>query len=288
MQAAEGEPHELTTALRVVLVAFLVLVGLAFILLYLRSGHTDREFAWTIKPEITAAFLGAGYGAGGVLIVASLRRRPWVEVRVGLWIVMLFTAMILVAILLHLERFHFGAASGGVARFAAWVFLAVYVFAPTVGAWLLVREQRLAGPQPRGGVAIPAWFKVALATQGGLMVIFGTALYLAPGLFAPVWPWTLTSLTAQAVASWLVPIGVGSLVVLREGDLRRARVLALTFLAYGLLQLGAVARYSEQVQWHEPSAWIWVTLLIIAVATGSYGLLATAGRTPAGQPATIR
>ena len=287
MKAAEGEPHELTVALRVVLVAFLVLVGLAFILLYLRSGHTDREFAWTIKPEITAAFLGAGYGAGGVLIVASLRRRPWAEVRVGLWIVMLFTAMILVATLLHLERFHFGAASGGVARFAAWVFLVVYVFAPTVGAWLLVREQRLAGPQPRGGMAMPAWFKVALVTEGGLMVIFGSALYVAPGVFAPVWPWALTPLTAQAVGSWLVPIGLGNLVVWYEGDLRRVRVLALTFLAYGLLQLGAVARYSDQVQWHEASAWIWVALLISAVVTGSYGLLATTDRTAAGQSTTL-
>jgi hypothetical protein len=33
--------------------------------------------------------------------------------------------------------------------------LAVYLFVPTVGTWLLVREQRLAGPQPPGGLALP-------------------------------------------------------------------------------------------------------------------------------------
>jgi hypothetical protein len=77
MDAAEDGPRRLTKAMRVVLVVFLALAGLAFILLYLRSGHTDREFAWTIRPEVTAGFLGAGYGAGCVLVAASLRRRPW-------------------------------------------------------------------------------------------------------------------------------------------------------------------------------------------------------------------
>ena len=233
MDAAEDGPRRLTTAMRVVLMVFLALAGLAFILLYLRSGHTAREFAWTIKPEITAAFLGAGYGAGCVLVAASLRRRPWTEVRVGIGIVLLFSTMILVAMLLHLERFHFGAANGAIARLAAWVFL-------------------------------------------------------APWVFAPAWPWPLTSLTAQTVGSWLVPIGLGNLAVLREGDLQRARVPALTSVVYGLLQFGALARFGDQVQWHEAGAWIWVALLLNAIFTGGYQLLATAGGTAQGQPAIIR
>ena len=288
MDAAEDGPRRLTTAMWVVLVVFLVLAGLAFILLYLRSGHTAREFAWTIRPEITAAFLGGGYGAGCVLVAASLRRRPWAEVRVGIGIVLVFSAMIQVTILLHLERFHFGADSGAIARLAAWVFLAVYVFVPTVGTWLFVREQRLAGPQPPGGLALPGWFKVAIGAQGGLLVGFGAALFVAPWVFASAWPWALTSLTAQAVGSWLVPIGLGNLAVLREWDLRRARVPALTSAVYGLLQLGALARYGDQVQWHEAGAWIWVALLIIAIVTGGYNLLATAGGTAGQRRAVLR
>jgi hypothetical protein len=83
------------------------------------------------------------------------------------------------------------------------------------------------------------------------MVAFGAALFVAPWMFAPAWPWPLTSLTAQAVGSWLVPIGLGNLAVLREGDLRRARV--------------------------------------PAIVTGGYQLLATAGGTAQGRrPAVIR
>jgi hypothetical protein len=287
MDAVEDGPRGLTTVMRVVLVVFLALAGLAFILLYLRGGHTDREFAWTIRPTITAAFLGAGYGAGCVLVVACLRRRPWAEARVGIGIVLLFSGMILVMTLIYHDRFHFGAANGAIARFAAWVFLAVYVFVPTVGTWLFVREQRLAGTPPSGGPALPGWFKVAITAQGGIMIVFGAALYVAPAVFARAWPWTLTSLSGLAVGSWLVPIGLGNLLVFHENDLRRAWVPALTSVAYGLLQLGAIARYGDQVQWQEAGAWVWVALLISMIVTGGYGLLATS-RAAKGEPVVLR
>jgi hypothetical protein len=84
--------------------------------------------------------------------------------------VLLFSAMIPVMTLLHLERFNFRVANGGIARFAAWVFLAVSLFVPTVGTWLYWREQRLAGPQPPGGLALPGCFKLVAGAQGGLLV----------------------------------------------------------------------------------------------------------------------
>jgi len=265
----------LSRMMRAVLVAFLILAGLAFILLYLRSGQTGREFAWTIKPEIMAAFLGAGYGAGCVLVAASLRKRPWSQLRVGIGIVLVFTAMILIATLLHLDRVHFGAVNGGLARFAAWVFLAVYVFTPTVGVWLFIREQRRAGTAPAEGPPLPGWFRVAIGLQGGIMVCFGAAVFVAPIAVAPAWPWALTALTAQTVGSWLVPIGLGNLAVMQENDMRRARVPAITSVAYGLLQLGAIARYPDQVQWHEVGAWIWLAVLITALVTGGYAVWAS-------------
>ena len=55
-------------------------------------------------------------------------------------------------------------------------------------------------------------------------------------------------------------------------------------MAYGLLQLGALARFGDQVQWHEPGTWIWAALLINAIVTGGYQLLDTAGGTAQGSP----
>lgn len=78
-----------------------------------------------------------------------------------------------------------------------------------------------------------------------------------------------------------MPIGLGNLLVVAEGELGRARVLALTSVAYGLLQLGAVARFGDQVQWQEAGAWLWLALLVSAIVTGGYVVAATAERRPA-------
>jgi hypothetical protein len=67
---------------------------------------------------------------------------------------------------------------------------------------------------------------------------------------------------------------------MREGDLRRA---ARAYL--GGVRAAPARRprpLGDQVQWHEPGTWIWAALLINAIVTGGYQLLATAGGTAQG------
>src|SRR5687767_11274093 len=45
--------------MRRLLILFSGLTLLAFVALFLGAGQTDRYFAWTINPPVTAAFLGA-------------------------------------------------------------------------------------------------------------------------------------------------------------------------------------------------------------------------------------
>jgi hypothetical protein len=65
------------------LLAFAVLTTFATITLYVLSDRTDQLFAWTIQPPVTAAFLGAGYGAGLIAVLLSLRIRRWRPVLCG-------------------------------------------------------------------------------------------------------------------------------------------------------------------------------------------------------------
>src|SRR5690349_22833 len=71
--ATASPTRRLLPAMRVLLIAFCMLTALGFGSLYLLAGNTANTFAWTIQPPLTAAFLGAGYGAGFVLSVLSLR-----------------------------------------------------------------------------------------------------------------------------------------------------------------------------------------------------------------------
>ena len=93
------------------------------------ASYTDRYFAWTIKPPATAAFLGAAYAAGCVLVVLALRRGTWLALRLPFVTILIFTVITLLATLLHLDRFHFGS-DLPVAQFAAWFWMAVYVVVP--------------------------------------------------------------------------------------------------------------------------------------------------------------
>ena len=54
--------------MRALLMVFCALTALAVGALFVLSDNTAETFAWTIKPSITAAFLGAGYAAGFVLV----------------------------------------------------------------------------------------------------------------------------------------------------------------------------------------------------------------------------
>ena len=47
------------------------------------SEQTDRFFAWTINPPLTAAFLGAGYAAITLVLLIALLDREWTYIRLG-------------------------------------------------------------------------------------------------------------------------------------------------------------------------------------------------------------
>ena len=109
-QAADRtEVRRLSPATRGLLVGFVLLTVLATNQLYVLSAHTDAYFAWTIKPPLTAAFLGAGFAAGLVLVLLGLRAHAWVEARIAVVTVAVFSVLTLLATVLHRNKFHFGA-----------------------------------------------------------------------------------------------------------------------------------------------------------------------------------
>jgi hypothetical protein len=150
-------PHHVRHVLapmRVLLVVFAVLTAMAVVALFVLSGQTDQTFAWTIQPPLTAAFLGAGYAAGFVLVVLSLRDPVWAHSRVPVLTILAFVALTLVATLLHIDRFHFQpefAAQPFIARAAAWFWLAVYVAVPVLMVVLLAPQERAPGADPVRG-----------------------------------------------------------------------------------------------------------------------------------------
>ena len=255
---------------KVLLGVFVALTALATNQLYVLGEHTDQWFAWTIRPPLTAAFLGGGYGAGLLLVLLALRTHAWAHARVPVITVLIFTALTLAATLLHTDRFHFGA-GGAIARFAAWFWFGVYLVVPVALTLLAVRQQRMPGEDPERRQPMPVWLAIVLTAQGAVMLAVGIALFVSPTTAVTLWPWPLTPLTARVTAAWLVAFGVAAMLALWERDLERLEIAAVAYTAFGVLQLLALVRYGEQVRWGSAAATAYLAVLVTVPPTGAVG-----------------
>ncbi|MFW3171745.1 hypothetical protein [Geodermatophilus sp. CPCC 206100] len=266
--------RRLLPAMRVLLAAFSLLTALAVVTLFVLAEQTDQTFAWTIQPPLTAAFLGAGYASGCVLVVLSLRDGVWARTRVPLLTILVFVVITLAATLLHLDRFHFAAEFADrplIAQAAAWFWLTVYVVVPLGMLALLLPQERAAGSDPPATHPVPRVLRGLLGAESVVLTGVGAVLFAAPAAASTLWPWPLTPLTSRAVAAWLVAFGVATALAAVAGDLERLRTASIAYTVFGVLVAVAVARFADTVEWGDPAAWVLVVMVVAVIGTGAAG-----------------
>jgi peptidoglycan biosynthesis protein MviN/MurJ (putative lipid II flippase) len=127
-------------------------------LLFVLAAETDDWFSWTIQPPLTAAFLGASYWAAAVLFWWTLRRDDPRRATAALLPVTLIGVLLLIATLIHWDRFHddlFG-----------WFWRVAYLAVPValaVGAFPALRAAR--GRDRRARSPLPGPLRSLLALQ---------------------------------------------------------------------------------------------------------------------------
>jgi hypothetical protein len=265
----------------------LFIAGLAFVvgpLLLLFPARTDTLFAWTIQPPLTAAFLGAGYTMALVVEILAYRERVWARSRVFFSAILPFTTLTLLATLLHLDRFHFNS-PGLAARGTAWAWFLIYVIAPPVMAALLLLQLRVPGGDPPRRAPLPPAFRTVIGTQAALMLGVGALLFLAPGTANTFWPWNLTPLTAQAVAAWLLGLGLALAHATWENDWERIRLALAGAVVAGSLQLLVLLGLAGSTALVVPNAWVYGLFLVSLLVSGVGGLLLARQRMP--QPVAL-
>jgi hypothetical protein len=251
---SEPPPQRTIDEMRPLFDAAWVATGVAFVVLYFFPERTAAIFAWTIDPPLTAAFLGAGYSAGVVLVAGSRRQRVWAKVRLGYMSVMVFSTLALVATVIHADRFHF--TEGGAAGFAAWAWLFVYLAVPTAMFFLLFRQRTEPGDDPPQSNRMPMLVASVLGVAGATLIIWGLALFAVPTPTARTWPWPLTPLSARMIAAWLIAIGATAVLAIRERDLALLRTPCGAMLAYGVFGLLAVLIRRDELTGSVPGAFV--------------------------------
>ena len=163
--------------------------------LYFAPSRAETDYAWPIRPPLSAAFMGAGYLSGMISVGLSLFvARYWRSLRMLVWPFFFFGLALLLTTLMHRDRFRWDYPP-------TWLWTAVYVVIPL---WMLLvwtQQQRSREPDPPPDprlriIRTPSW------VLGAVSAFVGTALLLVPGAFQRVWPWSLTPLLGRVFGSW--------------------------------------------------------------------------------------
>jgi hypothetical protein len=232
-------------AMRAVSLVVVAVLLPALVILWGLPSRTEDLWAWTIKPDLTPIFMGAGYGAGAYFFLRAYRTQHWHEVSVGVISAAVFALLMLGTTILHYDKFNHGDAPA-IAAIAFYGWTIVYILSPWVVAWLWWRNQRTdpRAPQPGEPLVPPPVRLVARAAAIGALA--GAALVLAaPNVAIDNWGWDLTPLTARVIGCFTAQVGTGFLLLSFDPRWSSWRVLVQTFLiAVGLLLLGAVRAWA--------------------------------------------
>lgn len=261
-----------TPGMRAMLYVASTLVFIVGISLFVLTEHTDRYFAWTIANPLTAAFLGAGYWASGLLEFLAAREKRWREARIAVPAVLTFTTLTLFVTLAYWDRFHFDS-DEFITLVGTWFWLFVYASVPLIMGALFVKQGWSTGDGADDDTPLPPFARAVYLVQGIVMLAVGLWLFADP-LSVP-WPWTLTDLTGRAIAAWLVALAVAAFQVVWENGLRRTRAANLSYIVLGLLQFVALARYDERVDFSSLEAMVYLIFVASVVFLPAYLILAT-------------
>jgi hypothetical protein len=248
-----------------------ILVFITGIVLFFGTQHTDTYFAWTINPPLlTAVFLGASYLSSFVLGLLAAREDVWARARLAVPGPLIFTILMLVATLLHLDRFHLNSPKPTAVLFT-WVWLAVYAGVPISMTIMLIRQLRAPGDDLARQMPLPVWMRVAFIVLAMIILLVGVALFIVPQNVSLLWAWQLTPLTSRAIAAWLIGIGIVAAQVAWENDYTRVKPVMIFFTIFGLLQCLALARYPNDFAWGEPRGWVYLVFIAAVLLLGVLG-----------------
>ncbi len=256
-----------TPRLRLILELFAGLALIAGALLFFGATHTDRWWAWTMTPPLTAATLGAFYWAAFVLILSAARSSTWVRARPAVYPVGVIALLLLLITLIHLDRFDLNSLFG-----VFW--LVAYALVPLLLAWALADQLRTDGEDGRGDRRLPGLLRRILLVEGAVMLAAGLLLLIAPGRADDIWPWALTPLTSRAIGAFLLGIGLSALIAVRDDDPVSFRGAAMAYTALGLLELLALNLNTPDLGDRPLATTLYAVFWVAVVLTGGYGLRA--------------
>ena len=242
--------------------AYFVLVGLFALWVgawgFFVPAEVVRALPWPVPP-LHARFIGAIYLAGLVAMRFALTAKTLAEVRIPIALAALWTGMLFLVSMLHLEAFDF-------AKPQVWFWMGAYAVFPLWGAWLYFG--RGAGATATRRPADPV-----LLAIGVVCLLLAAGLLALPAQMIAVWPWKLPPLLASIYAGPFLAYGVSAFMLAREARPEARRIVLASMLAFTLLAVVASTFHLALFSFAAPSAWVWFGALALAGAAAVLRLM---------------
>jgi len=267
--AAPAESRVLPESRRVALFVSVILVP-AVVVLWGLPDRTADLWAWTIRPDLTPIFIGAGFAAGSFFFWQTFRAERWHPSSAGVISASGFAALMLIATLIHWDRFNHGDAPVLAATaFYAWTGL--YIVSPLMllAVWLRNRRTDRGIPDARDG-AVPRGARLAARIVAVAVLAAAAVGFLTPQTAIDLWPWQLSPLTARVLAGFTAQVGIAALVLSFDSRWSAWRLIVQSFfVATAFLLVGALRAWDD-FDHGNPMTWLYLAgLLASAAALGA-------------------
>ncbi len=232
-------------------------------------------WVWTM-PDLAHRFLAAAAVAYVVGSVVVLTRTRWAESELLLTTVVLYGVPLIAAILMQPELIDWG-------RPVAWLFIAVVGQAMVISLCYLWANRNRAARGERAdhadhGRARPlgATLRAYLVAVGLLALVVGLIVYAVPKQAGFLWPWAelraWKPLDGRLIASMLITVGGGALLVAWRDDRGAAQVFLAMLGAYCLVAAVALALHASQTPAFAVTNTVYIAIFA-AIFSGGVGLL---------------
>jgi len=194
---------------RIVAVIVVPFLWLAFLILFFTPDLSGERFAWTIKPHMTAMYLGAGYLGGSWLFINAIFGKRWHRIAGGFLPITTFTWFMMISTFLHWDRFS--------NNLGFYLWLILYVVTPFLvpALWNYNRKTDSGEPEPNDILISPTvlWILKLISVGSLIYVVIG---FVNPDFIINTWVWSLTPLTARVMCGWIALLGVGAFTMSNE------------------------------------------------------------------------
>lgn len=196
---------------------------------YFVPSEISHAIPWQV-PALHARFIGAMYLSAAVVLSLALIARHVVEVRTVLPMIAIWTGMLLLVSLLHLEAFDYS-------HPPVWFWFGAYIVYPLAGARLAFADRP--GKPRRRAAVVPNWVRAYLLVQGVICTALALLLFFAPAWMASLWPWRISPLLTQIYSGPFFSYGIGSLLLAQRQYWIDLRIVLTGMFAFAALVLVA-------------------------------------------------